>query len=111
MKDVASVWPKTKRTALHIAARYGFHECINDLKVNGADIEAKDKDGKTPLELAAWKKHSHTIQELVRLGDKQYSMDYKLLKNIHICLKGMYYFTFIPSFVIISGMDQNYKNI
>ena len=101
------MWPKTRRTALHIAARFGFHECIKELIVNGADIERKDKDGKTPLELAAWKNHCQTIQELVRLGAKKYPMDYDLLKKVHSCSKGSYYSTFISYFSMISDIDKN----
>lgn len=43
------------RTALHIAARYGDGECVQILYESGANIEAVDKDGKTPLQLAQWK--------------------------------------------------------
>ena len=50
-----SVWPNTKRTALHVAARFGNPGCVTILVENGADLEKEDKDGKTALELAVWK--------------------------------------------------------
>lgn len=40
---------KYKGTALHIAARTGFHEIIPFLISKGANVEAVDKDGYTPL--------------------------------------------------------------
>ena len=60
--------PKTKRTALHVAARFGNAECIPILVRFGANIETEDKDGKTALELAVWKKHCLAAQELEKLG-------------------------------------------
>ena len=60
--------PKTKRTALHVAARFGNAECIPILVRFGANIETEDKDGKTALELAVWKKHCLAAQELKKLG-------------------------------------------
>ena len=43
------------RTALHIAARYDEHECVQSLLERGADKEARDSDRKTPIQLALWK--------------------------------------------------------
>ena len=41
------------RTALHVAARFNEFECAKILVNSQADINAKDKDNKTPLQLAA----------------------------------------------------------
>ena len=89
------MWGNTNRTALHVAARYGRHECIEGLILNGADIEKQDKDGRTPLELAAWKSHCLAIQELVRLGANKPWTAHTLLKNIGTCLDGLYYSPFM----------------
>jgi len=43
------------RTALHIAARYGNHKCTKTLIENKANVEARDADKKTPIQLAQWK--------------------------------------------------------
>ena len=43
------------RTALHIAARYDEHECVQSLLERGANKEARDSDRKTPIQLALWK--------------------------------------------------------
>jgi ankyrin repeat protein len=40
------------QTALHGAAMRGFDAAIEFLAANGADLEAKDADGRTPLDLA-----------------------------------------------------------
>ena len=43
------------RTALHIASRYGKHKCTRTLIENKANVEARDADEKTPIQLAQWK--------------------------------------------------------
>ena len=40
------------QTALHGAAEHGFNDFIKFLVENGADLAAKDADGRTPLDLA-----------------------------------------------------------
>ena len=44
---------RDNRTALHVAARNNDFECATILANAGSKLEAKDKDGKTPLNLAA----------------------------------------------------------
>ena len=57
---------RDQRTALHIAARYGETECAKILLKKGAVVDKLDKDGKTPLQLAAWKNHCGVMKELVK---------------------------------------------
>lgn len=45
-------WVGTGGTALHIAAVAGYDEAVEVLVELGADVNATDKDGKTPLDLA-----------------------------------------------------------
>src|SRR5947207_8998288 len=40
------------QTALHGAASHGFTPLVEFLAKNGADLQAKDADGRTPLDLA-----------------------------------------------------------
>ena len=62
------------RTALHVAARYGKHKCVKALIAKGADVEARDVDQKTPIQLAQWKSKElgcGSVQALVRAQAKQ----------------------------------------
>ena len=43
------------KTALHVAARYGQHECVQFLLKRGARKEARDYDRQTPIQLALLK--------------------------------------------------------
>ncbi|XP_065884558.1 uncharacterized protein [Dysidea avara] len=60
------------RTPLHYAARYGHTDIFNLLVANGADINKQDKNGKTPLVMAAnYNKQHHSTKE-VEVNSKQY---------------------------------------
>lgn len=52
------------RTALHIAATNGFTACAKVLIQHGAEVNALDRDGKTPLLLAP--KDNAELQELLK---------------------------------------------
>ena len=82
---VKSVWPNTKRTALHIVARHGHSQCISILVESGANTESLDKDGKTPLALAAWQNDCESIQELLKAGARVEKVGTKHLKTIELC--------------------------
>ena len=82
---VKSVWPNTKRTALHIVARHGHSQCISILVESGANTESLDKDGKTPLALAAWQNDCESIQELLKAGARVEKVGARHLKNIDLC--------------------------
>jgi len=61
------------RTALHVAARYGKHKCVKTLIAKGADVEARDVDQKTPIQLAQWKSKEFgcgSVRALVRAQAK-----------------------------------------
>ena len=53
------------RTALHIADRYDEHECVQTLLTRGANIEARDSDQKTPIQLALEMYRCKSIKILV----------------------------------------------
>ncbi len=50
--QVPSALAVPHQTALHGAAEHGFNPFIKFLVENGADLQAKDADGRTPLDLA-----------------------------------------------------------
>lgn len=85
LPSVKSVWPNTKRTALHIVARHGHSQCISILVESGANTESLDKDGKTPLALAAWQNDCESIQELLKAGARVEKVGTKHLKTIELC--------------------------
>lgn len=51
-KRGGSGWPRAGWTALHYCAGYGFTELVKPLIERGADINALDDEGKTPLRVA-----------------------------------------------------------
>jgi ankyrin repeat protein len=53
------------RTALHLAVRYGKHALAHALLGAGADINAKDSDGRTPLTHASSRGHRE-VEALLR---------------------------------------------
>lgn len=58
-------------TALHLASKFNpSTEITNALIRNGADIEAKDVLGKTPLEYAILHGNNNVVKELYDLGAK-----------------------------------------
>lgn len=85
LPSVKSVWPNTKRTALHIVARHGHSQCISILVGSGANTESLDKDGKTSLALAAWQNDCESIQELLKAGARVEKVGTKHLKTIELC--------------------------
>jgi ankyrin repeat protein len=56
------------QSALHIAAERGWHEVVELLLENGADINAKDSYNRTPLHLAAIFNRVDAFRVLVKRG-------------------------------------------
>ncbi|KAK9497969.1 hypothetical protein O3M35_003861 [Rhynocoris fuscipes] len=57
-----------QQTALHMAAFGGHHEIIKLLIAYGADVNAIDGQGNTPIMYAIFEDHPHAVHELL-LGD------------------------------------------
>jgi hypothetical protein len=53
-----------QRTPLHCAAMQGGEECVNVLAAMGAEIDARDADGRTPRDLAQAYGHIDVVQAL-----------------------------------------------
>ena len=85
--SVNSKLPQTGRTSLHIAARHGVNECVSILLRNGSEVEAKDREGATPLALAAWQNHCGVVKTLVDSGSKTHNLEEKLRIKVDTCLK------------------------
>jgi len=68
-------------TPLHLAAQVGNKDDVRSLLENGADIDAKDKDGCTPLHSAGMAIHpDHEIAEML-INEAKQRDDYHLLLN------------------------------
>jgi len=61
-------WPRAGWTALHYAAGYGFLSLLGPLLDRGAAIDAKDDQGRTPLEVAIEEKQHEAAELLLQRG-------------------------------------------
>ena len=57
-------WPRAGWTALHYAASFGFVELAEAFINRGADLQARDDEGKTPLQVAGEAGHLEVAQLL-----------------------------------------------
>ncbi|XP_057338153.1 putative ankyrin repeat protein RF_0381 [Microplitis mediator] len=58
----------SKRPILHLAARYNNAACIDILVRNDADVNLKNKYGRTPLHVAFRHKNYHFINNILKYG-------------------------------------------
>ena len=65
-----SGWLRAGWTALHYCAGYGFAELVEPLIDRGADINAPDDEGKTPLEVAIESAQQEVADLLLNRGAK-----------------------------------------
>ncbi|MDR3077774.1 MAG: ankyrin repeat domain-containing protein, partial [Planctomycetota bacterium] len=66
--DVNERSERGRRTPLHAAAAVNVPELIGLLVANGAELEAVDRDGMTPLGIAADSKNIAMMQALLQAG-------------------------------------------
>ena len=76
----------SNRSPLHIAARYGVNECIPTLLHLGSMLEAKDKDGATPLALAIWGNYCSTVKILLNNGANRSNLMKNAQEKVDRCL-------------------------
>lgn len=62
--------PRAGWTALHYAAGYGFVELIAPFIESGADLDARDEEGRTPLRVAIEEGQAKAAEILRRAGGK-----------------------------------------
>ena len=62
--DLNTADSETGRTALHIAATYGYLRTVNRLLEGGADVLARDQWGNTPATLARQNRHEDVAELL-----------------------------------------------
>jgi len=61
-----------RQTALHLMARQGYHTDMEALLNEGADVNARDRWGKTALQEAIHNGHEHAVQLLLKWNSKMY---------------------------------------
>ena len=66
--DIRNIY---KQTPLHFAAAFGRLEAIKTLIENGAETQAKDASGLTPLQIAEKGKKKKTIELLKTYGSEK----------------------------------------
>jgi CHAT domain-containing protein/tetratricopeptide (TPR) repeat protein len=69
-------FPNTGLTALHWAAFYGQLDLVRELLDRGADLDASDVMGRTPLVCAAMTGHSPVVELLLERGSNLRAMHY-----------------------------------
>jgi len=61
-------WPRSGWTALHYCASFGFTDLVRALVERGADINARDDEGKTPLRVAIEAAQEEFADLLLQIG-------------------------------------------
>ena len=63
-----NLYPAGRPSALHTAIRAGEDAIVEYLAAHGADFDARDHQGRTPLEEAKYEAPTHTIELMRRLA-------------------------------------------
>ena len=66
--DIEAVDPSRKHTALHLAAYNGHTQTVLFLLKEGAKIDCRDLEGKTPLIHACTGPYAKTVEALIKAG-------------------------------------------
>ncbi|KAI9798056.1 MAG: hypothetical protein M1825_005655 [Sarcosagium campestre] len=82
----ATLTEKTVGSTLHLAAYHGHAEIIRALLSHGANIEARDEDGMTPLLVASQMGQYTALAHLVRHGANVNSQSNAKITALHIAV-------------------------
>ncbi|XP_046370424.1 ankyrin repeat domain-containing protein 61-like [Haliotis rufescens] len=72
-----------KQSVLHLCGKFDLSEPVNMFLERGADLEARDYEGRTPLLYAASIAHGNVYQELLTCGADVSSSDYCERQVLH----------------------------
>ena len=87
LRNVHSRIPETNRSALHQASINGDINCIKALVRRGSNMDDKDKDGHTPLELALLQNKCKVATYLTKLGASTKMTKGAHSRALNICLR------------------------
>lgn len=96
-------------TALHEACSYGSTQITQFLLEKGADVNAIDNEGRTPLHRAVERKHQTTVTELLKFNPKVNVLNYLKLAPLHIAT--LYELDAMKKLLIKSGANPKLKGI
>lgn len=69
---------------LHLAAHEGDVETIRRLAAEGADLEARDGSGRTPLHVAAFASHDEALRALAEVGADMNALEHRAYDAVTI---------------------------
>jgi ankyrin repeat protein len=79
---------------LHIASALGHRKVVNFLLRVGADVNAVDDDGKTPLHVCAERSGSwRTVKDLIERGSNPYASDRNGNRPMYLAAKNGFILT------------------
>ena len=104
----APAQPKEKPApSLHQAARGGDKEQVQKLIAEGADVNAKDKEGWTPLHFAAWSGQKEVAEVLLAQGAKIDETEDSGVTPLHLSVS---FGERVPELLIAKGANLNAKD-
>ncbi|KAI8479563.1 hypothetical protein Bbelb_427020 [Branchiostoma belcheri] len=74
----------TQWTPVHLAAMNGHHETVTALHKAGADVNARDNEGRIPLHLAANNGYQETVAVLLKAGSNVNTKNNKQRTSMHL---------------------------
>lgn len=98
----------TRTPALHSAALFGKTKVVEKLLSDGANVNHKDYNKKTPLHCASRKGHESTVKLLIEKGADLNAREIHGVTALHLAVLGGY--SEIVGLLVSSGADTNIKN-
>ena len=106
-EDISLKLGKDKVTALHISLELNIPEVVEYLMSHGADIEAQNKDGNTPLILAAKHFNIWSMLALLEKGANANTRNRAGLTALHYCCMGISRSKHAIDLLVKYGADVN----
>jgi ankyrin repeat protein len=97
-----------KYGTIHVAARGGDIEAVKEFLAAGADVDAKDKYGRTPLHRVAYEGHKAIVELLIAKGADVDAKDEEEWTPLYVAaMEGQ---TEVAELLIAEGADVDAKN-